>query len=215
MVKPEQDISDNKAWSCSVLALWRGAGRAESSFSDVFRWWKTEEKVIGASSSNKRCFLLIWSFGVVVHLPAGRGGEGEMRCGAVTFRSGGLRGDLKLRVGADHMVALYCRHDLGLMRQPLRMPLMASIQPPRWRPSEGSLPAFEALSLPSGIVPGDGEGGRRWSPSSCSKEEGPDCIFSLQFRVLGVNCEDCVVISFSFRVLCVTCICTDSNRSSI
>ena len=115
-----------------------------------------------------------------------------------------LQGDFLLQVGDHYMVASFCRHDFWLRRQPLQAPSMASVQPPR-RPFEGSPMAFIVFPLPSGLVPGEKEGGRRWCPCYGGGEGGLDCFSCLCFRVLCAILQDCFVISVSYGVLFVIC----------
>lgn len=223
----KQDISDNKALSCSVLVLWRGAERQSSSFSDVFLWWKTEEKVFGASSFNKRCFLLIWGLGVVMHLPAGHGGEGEMLSDMATFSSGGLRGDLKRQVGVYHMAAMSCCHDPMAERRPL-LPWMSAAGEkdliffcrhlvlfnllafvPLWRPFDSDA-VCSRRSTPSGYVPGGfaADRARRWQElggGGAERRTGLDCVSIFCPRVFSAKFRGVVVIFFIFEVLNVIC----------
>lgn len=159
-------ISENKAeiWSYSVLASWRDSGRSTSSFSGALPRRKADEKIFRVGSFNKRCSFSIWSLDAAMLLLAGRGGEDKKQNGVILFSSRGSWGKSKLQPGVDYMAALFCCHDPGLIWQPLLMPMVASFQPPWWRPFQGFIAASIALSFPSGLVPGDGEGGRRWSP---------------------------------------------------
>jgi hypothetical protein len=160
-------------------------------------WWPAAKGTDSSDVSLNKlmCCLSIWGLHALLLLLAGHGGEEKKLNGEVTCRSGGWRGRSLLQDGVYHMVALFRRHDLRLIRQLLQMLTLASIQPPRRRPFDGSSTASIALSLPSGFVPSDGEGGRRWS-SRCpgGEEEGPDCFSVLFFRVLCAKFQDYDVI---------------------
>ena len=90
------------------------------------------------------------------------------------------------------MVATDCRHDL----RPARWP----VQPPVWRPRINRFVlALHFSTIPSGRYPGDGGEGRRRGLLSCfggGRRLGPDGIFSSLSRVLYVNSEGRVVISY-------------------
>jgi hypothetical protein len=68
-----------------------------------------------------------------------------------------------------------------------------------------SVATFVASPPPSGVVPGDGEGGREFELSNIDGGEGSDGVFKFLFRVLSVKVEDCVIFSFFLEVLYVTC----------
>ena len=82
------------------------------------------------------------------------------------------------------------------------MPSKASVQPPR-RPVEGTPMALIAFPLPSGVVPGEKEGGRRRCPCCDGGEDGLDGFSGLGFRVFCANFQDCSVILVSTGVLFV------------
>lgn len=110
------------------------------------------------------------------------------------------------------MVAMAGRHDFWLLKWPLQLLSKATDQPPRWRPCDvGFSSALNGSALPSGYVPGDGGDGRRWTHGCGGREKGPDCFSVFLFRVPGVTCEDCSVISFSFRILRVFCTAADES----
>jgi hypothetical protein len=191
-------ISNNKAASPPVWLVRRAIERLSSSFSDALPRRKTEEEFFGAGSFNKRLHLLICRSSDVSFLLAGHGGLEKEQSSVAFFKSTRWWGTL-LQVGVDPMVAAACRHDFWLMRQPLQMPMKASTKPPRRRPCDGFPAAFNALFFPCGFVPGEGESGRRWSPSyPGGGEERLDCFSYIFSRILSAKLQDWSVIFVSF-----------------
>jgi hypothetical protein len=171
----------------ACMMLWRGVIWSSTSCTPSGPWWIEMERDFKAGISIKRPRrLLSGEYLAYPLLSAGQGGEGEegKGCGAaelwrwrlvqLSWRS--FKSDRD-----SYMVALARHHDSRLKGQPLRVPWMACFQPPMWRPFTGFLPALNASAAPSGVVPGCGEGGRRWSPRSAGGGEGPDCFFCYLF----------------------------------
>jgi hypothetical protein len=158
------------------------------------------KELIAGISSNKvlgcSCHLALLCSSVLSISPClqGVGGEGQA---AAWGRVGWRKGNSLLQIGVHHMAASARCHDPRMRRQPLKMSMKASVQSPRWRPSEGFQLACETLFLPSGLVPGKEMGGWRWSLCCCAGEEGLDCFYCLLFRVICSNLQDYAVFSIS------------------
>jgi hypothetical protein len=72
------------------------------------------------------------------------------------------------------------------------------------RPFLGFSSVFIALAVPSGSIPGGGEGGRRWSPCSGGGGKEPDRVSCQMFMVLSVKFENCFSLSCFADVLCIS-----------
>jgi hypothetical protein len=102
------------------------------------------------------------------------------------------------------MVALARQCDLWLKRQPLQTPLTVFVQSSVRKPFLGFSSVFIALAVPSGSIPGGGEGGRRWSPCSGGGGKEPDRVSCQMFMVLSVKFENCFSLSCFADVLCIS-----------
>jgi hypothetical protein len=77
---------------------------------------------------------------------------------------------------------------------------------PKWRVFFCSAAAFHAGPSPSGVVPGDGAGGRGIEFDLIDGGEGSDGFLLYLCRVLFINFEDCVLPTLYLEVLFVKCI---------
>lgn len=76
---------------------------------------------------------------------------------------------------------------------------------PKGRPFIGSATEICVAPSPSGLVPGDGAGGRRVELGIAIGGEGPDCFLQVLDTILFVKAEDLIAFSFYFKVLDANC----------
>jgi hypothetical protein len=96
---------------------------------------------------------------------------------------------------------------LGYHLCPSSFNLQAGV--PKRRPYISSAAEICVDPSPSGLVPGDGAGGRRVELGISIGGEGPDCFLQVLDRVLFAKSEDLFAFHFYFMVLNVNCKPTD------
>lgn len=215
MGRRSPEFSSDSCWLLVVLCLSMELPRSEP---------KVEGEFPMASPLNKLGGALDLEFlGAAVHLLLHlRGGdkveEAMAWSSSRSAAQGVMAASLEIhwsRSSAAHLRWQYVVQLLTQMavRRPLRVLVSAlgwchlfcslPARVPKGRVFFSSAAAFVACLSPSGVVPGDGAGGR--SVELDAGGEGPDGIFQYRFRVFSVKVKDCAVIFISFGVLLVIC----------
>jgi hypothetical protein len=217
----ELDISINKASSSfSAMAFWRDAERCWLGFFDALPWRETDGDCFSAGSINKRDHLHASILYALLTLLAGRGGEGEGKESVLAVGVGRwwvdvaaisgsfLAGDMLWRTPPCPCLFWLkggppksCCSTVVLCRPPIfgakgkhhMTPWKRLINLQLWRPYfDGAVTALVTFFIPSGSVPGDELGGRRWIPSLQigGEADGLDCVPKKHSEVL------CVIFQF-------------------
>lgn len=178
----------------------------------VLLWAEPDAATISStcSSTNKVCGLGKLRFLELTLLSslAGHGGEGRRSSIGVLGVQAFLRWGVSAATTSCSTVVL-CRPPIfGAKGRHLETPWRRHFNLQQWRLFfDGATTALCTFFIPSGLVPGDEDGGRRRFPSLDfgGEADGLDRFSTKKYRLLCVYFQDQVVISVFLKVLSVIC----------